>query len=345
MRAIEHLSRLPALTRIALKRLSAAEVAEILHGLAGQEPPERLVQLVFAETEGVPFFIEEVYRHLAEERRLTDAAGKWLPQVAIGEIEVPETVRLVLARRIDRIGETARGILTTAACIGRTFTFDFLTAVSEAKEDDLLDALEEAERARLIVAEEGRQPRFVFAHEQIRQTLLAGMSSLRRQRLHRASPTRSNGCTAGTSKSTSATSPIISSRRGPENGRQKYLHQAGVSAAARLATPEALASFARAAELAGPGPDQTRRPARPRRAAPGFVPRPGGRRRPRSGRARGGRAASDRRRDGSAAPARPRLLRGRRWTIVPPSRSRCRRSSGRASSPCNSGTVMPRRVR
>ena len=69
--------------------------------------------------------MEEVYRHLAEEHRLTDAAGKWLPQVEIGEVEVPETVRLVLGRRIDRIGETAQRILTTAACIGRTFTFEF----------------------------------------------------------------------------------------------------------------------------------------------------------------------------------------------------------------------------
>ena len=98
---------------------------------------------------------------------------------------MPETVRLVLGRRIDRIGETAQRILTTAACIGRTFTFEFLTALAEEKEDDLLDALDEAERARLLVAEEGRQPRFVFAHEQIRQTLLGRMSFVRRQRLHR----------------------------------------------------------------------------------------------------------------------------------------------------------------
>src|SRR5204862_4109560 len=107
--------------RIGLKRLTAGEVGTILANLAGQAPPERLVKLVYSETEGVPFFIEEVYRHLAEERRLTDAAGKWLPQVKIGEIEVPETVRLVLGRRIDRIGETAQTVLTAAACLGRTF--------------------------------------------------------------------------------------------------------------------------------------------------------------------------------------------------------------------------------
>ena len=44
MRGIEHLSRLQAVSRITLKRLSAIEVAGMLRGLSGQEPPERLVQ-------------------------------------------------------------------------------------------------------------------------------------------------------------------------------------------------------------------------------------------------------------------------------------------------------------
>ena len=96
MRGIEHLSRLQTVSRIALKRLGAIDVAGMLRALSGQQPPERLVQLIYSETEGVPFFVEEVYRHLVEEHRLTDAAGKWLPQVEIGEVEVPETVRLVL---------------------------------------------------------------------------------------------------------------------------------------------------------------------------------------------------------------------------------------------------------
>lgn len=253
---VGRLSRLPAVSRLTLKRLSATEVAGILRALSGQEPPDRLVQLIFKETEGVPFFVEEVYRHLAEERRLTDAAGKWLPQVEIGEVEVPETVRLVLGRRIDRIGETAQRILTTASCIGRTFTFEFLVALGGETEDALLDALEEAERARLVVAEEGRRPRFAFAHEQIRQTLLGRLSFVRRQRLH--------GRVADTIERLHATDldEHVSDlayhlvQAGARERATKYLQQAGAAAAARLATPEALVLFARAAELAGPGPDR-----------------------------------------------------------------------------------------
>lgn len=70
----------------------------------------------------------------------------------------------MLGRRIDSIGETAQRVLTTGACIGRMFGFDFLTALGADKEGDLLDALEEAEQARLLVAHQGRKPSFVFAH-------------------------------------------------------------------------------------------------------------------------------------------------------------------------------------
>jgi class 3 adenylate cyclase len=256
VRGIEHLSRLQAVSRITLKRLSASEVSRMLRALSGQEPPERLVRLIFDETEGVPFFVEEVYRHLAEEHRLTDGAGKWLPQVEIGEVEVPETVRLVLGRRIDRISETAQRLLTTAACIGRTFTFEFLTAVAEEKEEDLLDALDEAEQARLLVAQEGRQPRFVFAHEQIRQTLLGRMSFVRRQRLHRRVADTLERVHAGRLDEYVSDLAYHLAQAGARERAAQYLYQAGCSAAARLATPEALSFFARAAELAGPGPER-----------------------------------------------------------------------------------------
>jgi hypothetical protein len=259
LRAIEHLVRLSATTRLSLKRLNVSEVGEILRNLSGQKAPERLVQVLFGETEGVPFFVEEVYRHLAEEHRLTDASGKWLPEVQLGEIEVPETVRLVLGRRIDRIAETAQGVLTTAACVGRTFTFDFLAQVSDAKEDDLFDALEEAERARLVIAEDGRQPRFVFAHEQIRQTLLGRLSFLRRQRLHlRVADALEKRYAANLDEHASDLAYHLM-QAGTGERAATWLHRAGVAAASHLATPEALAFFARAAELAGQGP--TRRAA------------------------------------------------------------------------------------
>lgn len=251
---VETLSRLPSVTRIGLKRLGAIDVEKMLAALSGRSPPEQLVRLIFNETEGVAFFVEEVYRHLAEEQRLTDANGAWLPEVQIGEIEVPETVRLVLGRRIDRITDAAQKILVTAACIGRAFTFDLLSQVAEIDEEALLDALDEAERARLLTAEEVREPRYVFAHEQIRQTLLGRLAFARRQRLHRRVADAIETLFAGNLEAHVSDLAYHLTQAGVRDRAANYLHRSGVAAAGRLATPEALASFAKAADLAGPGP-------------------------------------------------------------------------------------------
>jgi predicted ATPase len=48
----------------------------------------------------------------------------------MGAIDVPEGVRLVIGRRLDRLGKQARRVLTAAAVIGRTFPIDVLQAVA-----------------------------------------------------------------------------------------------------------------------------------------------------------------------------------------------------------------------
>ena len=82
--------------------------------LGKQEPPAALVRVIFDETEGVPYFIEEVFRHLLEEGRLFDADGGWRSGVQLGEIEVPDSVRLVIGRRLEKVSEPTRQLLTQA---------------------------------------------------------------------------------------------------------------------------------------------------------------------------------------------------------------------------------------
>ena len=61
----------------------------MLRALSGHEPPQTLVDVVYSETEGNPFFVEEVFQHLAEEGRLFDAMGQWRSDLSIDELEVP----------------------------------------------------------------------------------------------------------------------------------------------------------------------------------------------------------------------------------------------------------------
>ena len=165
--------------------LDIDEVTAVLAARAGSDPPRELVDLVYSETQGNPFFVEELFRHLRESGRLFDDEGTWRSGFEIGETEVPQGVRLVIGRRLDQLGPDHRKVLASAAVIGRAFTFELLAAVSSVDEDDIFDALEAAERSNVI--EElpaDREAGYLFVHEQIRQTLVGELSQARRQRVH-----------------------------------------------------------------------------------------------------------------------------------------------------------------
>jgi len=182
---LETLLRQRLATRISLQRLPQPAVESMLSGLSGHTPPPALSRIVFAETEGNPFFVEEVFKHLAEDGKLFDAGGGWRTDLHVDTLAVPEGVRLVLGRRLQRLSEVTRRVLMTAAIVGRTFSLSLLEALDAGTTDVALDALEEAERAHLVVPEpSGREPKYRFAHELIRQTLAETLSMPRRQRVH-----------------------------------------------------------------------------------------------------------------------------------------------------------------
>jgi class 3 adenylate cyclase/tetratricopeptide (TPR) repeat protein len=168
-----------------LSRLDEAGVTAIIEARAGKRPPPELVALIYSETEGNPFFVEELFRHLVEMEKLFDAEGEFLAGIEIADTEVPRGVSLILGHRIDQVSETCHRALTAAAILGRSFRFDLVTLLRNEDEDELLDAMEEAEKASLLEdTSEGREARYGFVHEQIRQTLLSTLSVPRRQRLH-----------------------------------------------------------------------------------------------------------------------------------------------------------------
>ena len=171
--------------KVALRRLPETEVGAMLRALGGADPPAQVVTAVQAETEGNPFFVEEVFKHLSEEGRLFAADGQWRTDLRVEAPEVPEGIRLVIGRRVERLSPEARQVLTMAAVVGRSFDVGLLEALGDAEGDALLTAIEEAEAAKLILTvSSGRQVRWEFAHGLIRQTLANSLSLMRRQRVH-----------------------------------------------------------------------------------------------------------------------------------------------------------------
>jgi tetratricopeptide (TPR) repeat protein len=159
----------------------------MLHGFSQRETPESLLSLIFEESQGYPFFVEEVYRHLIEEGKVFDATGQFRTDVKLDEHDVPENVRLIISRRLARLDENERRALAAAAVIGRSFSFRLLTAVNQIDVDELFRLIEKAQGMGIVVpSSEGPERPFTFSHELARQTLLAGISAPRRQRLHAA---------------------------------------------------------------------------------------------------------------------------------------------------------------
>jgi tetratricopeptide (TPR) repeat protein len=157
----------------------------MLESLGAKSPPPSLVSDIHAETAGNPFFVEELFRYLEEEDRLYDSAGQLRSDLKLDDLAAPPRLRLVVARRMEKLSEPTQKLLATAATIGRIFTFELLRAASADDEGSLLACVEEAERAGLIfpVAEHPRA-RLEFSHELIRQALIGGLSAARREKLH-----------------------------------------------------------------------------------------------------------------------------------------------------------------
>jgi predicted ATPase len=174
------LSRQGLSARIVLRGLTEQDVARFIEMTAGISPKENLVKTVFQQTEGNPFFLNEIVRLLVVEGQLER------PQVTTASgVRIPEGVREVIGRRLDQLSERCNKVLTIASLIGREFSLDALEPLCEVSGDQLLELLDEATAARVITEVPQVVERYHFVHALIRETLYDEISTARRVRFHR----------------------------------------------------------------------------------------------------------------------------------------------------------------
>ncbi len=182
------LRSLQAVQRLALHGLGPDEVAEIMAAVAGHELEPDGVELaarIAQETDGNPYFVAEILRGLSESGALTfdEATERWSIDSSAG-IALPESVREVVERRVERLGSETLEALRLAAVIGREFELEILTAMLDMDEVRLLDHLEAAVAASLLAESSDHVGRFRFAHALVNQTLYDGLGATRRARMH-----------------------------------------------------------------------------------------------------------------------------------------------------------------
>jgi DNA-binding SARP family transcriptional activator len=212
--------------RVALTGLGERDVDALVTAWLGADAPAAVTGSVHGETGGNPFFVEELLRQLRDG----------------GELGVPETVKDVLARRLDRLGDDARAALLLAATAGREIDLGVLAAASDLSRDGLVEALDAALAAHLLRDDGGR---YAFPHALVREALYEQISSARRALLH--------GRLAAALERAGAADAVLAYHYalagGPADKVAEHSLRAGAGAAARLAYEEAARHYERALAL------------------------------------------------------------------------------------------------
>jgi class 3 adenylate cyclase len=161
--------------RIKLTGLDSEDVLALMEAAVGQgldENGRAVAREIARESAGNPFFAGELLRHLTESGAIVrQDDGRWRAVAEVAGLGLPQSVREVIGRRVDRLGPDARTALSAAAVIGRDFDLDLLLAAVDLPEARLLDLLDEAVAASLL-------------HELVEHALYEDLGATRRARLH-----------------------------------------------------------------------------------------------------------------------------------------------------------------
>ena len=170
-------------TRIKLARLDKEETRAMLEAIFNDEITSEFLDGIYRETDGNPFFIEEVCRALVESGKLYFEDGEW-HRPSMDELEIPQGIQVAVESRLTKLPEDAQETLRMAAVLGREFDYEVLIAASDLDEDAIIDAIELADRAQMV--QEGREDTlYEFVHALVPQSIRENTHRLRLRKLHK----------------------------------------------------------------------------------------------------------------------------------------------------------------
>lgn len=172
----------PRATTTTLPPLSRDETQRVAELLIGDDAPESVVDLICDTAEGNPLYLEQLTAMLQDQGLLRD--GRWQGGVDV-ELEIPQTLRSLLAARIDRLDPRARLLLERASVEGRRFRTGAVQALAPELEPGVADTLIAAlDRSGLVQPEDEVRGRWRFAHALIFEATYRGLPKALRAELH-----------------------------------------------------------------------------------------------------------------------------------------------------------------
>jgi tetratricopeptide (TPR) repeat protein len=162
--------------QIRIAGLERDELAKMVERRTGETPAGTVLDGLLQATQGNPFFVGELVRLLGPTVGLDRRPG--------AALEIPDTVRETIARRLEYVSEPTRAVLEMAAALGVEFGLEPLTAVAGAETAELVEMLDEAARGGVVVERGAGQ--FAFSHGLFREVLYTDLPRSRRVALHRA---------------------------------------------------------------------------------------------------------------------------------------------------------------
>jgi predicted ATPase len=152
--------------------------------------------MIHARTEGNPLFMADLLRYLKTRRTIEQVQGRWRLSGAVSELEreLPESVRSMIQRKIDALGEDDRRLLIAGSVQGYEFDSAVVTralALDPVEVEERLDALERLHALVRLVAERelpDRTPslRYRFVHVLYQNALYASLRATRKASLSTA---------------------------------------------------------------------------------------------------------------------------------------------------------------
>lgn len=172
------------LTEIELGPLNPVATAHLADHVAGTTLPREMQEQLFRDSEGNPLFLVETVQ--AGERGLgaSDAPAESVtgPVLPSPVTSLPPKIHAVISARLAQLSAPARQLAGLAAVVGRQCTFAVLAAASDADGDDLVQALDELWRRRIVREQE--EDAYDFNHGHIRTVAYSELSRVRQRLLH-----------------------------------------------------------------------------------------------------------------------------------------------------------------